>query len=568
MQTVTNRYSEEKMRRIYRACLSDILGVSLYQEIFSFFYQAIYCGKYDIVIIAANKCFNLYKLFSRILPNGDERLPLIVSDDAIPYIKKLVKGKRVALLDDIIVHGRTLTDNKNDLSEEGAEMIDIRALIVDKDYDVGSDLNFYYSGRLSIQYWRHVSSKLTTCFDILGQPNTYCGPMLQITFAAPHDFSTTKAVEELFPFGQVEPVQRLGTATSVDYLISVDSTAFNCMKSNDLVFFRFQVHAKTASHCQKARIIPFLIFDHLTTNEILHATQRLQAEKFSYSWKTEGADWQMRCFRYLQYFLRGLNCRELVNRLSINASDCSMIISHDDLNLSFSVEEQNAIFTFDYIHSLGPCSEDEAYYKPETVPISQKKRSLSEFSMMFPLMKLIDEENASKGDKKKRHYMSVWDLIHGKNIKFNDKAQWLSCLCSGIIAIKAIEDEETAIKLVSYAGEESYRPIEVIYKPFCQRAGSLSGQETIEEKIWFLKECLANIQNNSTGNYDVFSETLEELLSLVNQSKTHEDQLKDFLIQFDYVTNIDDLKDYAIHEALHSRYLSEYISESREAFVF
>ncbi len=78
-----------------------------YSELYRFF-KSISDTEYDYIILMSRRCLVLYQLFMLISEDlsDSER---IISNQAIPYYREELRGKRVAVVDDILIHGRTVS---------------------------------------------------------------------------------------------------------------------------------------------------------------------------------------------------------------------------------------------------------------------------------------------------------------------------------------------------------------------------------------------------------------------------------------------------------------------------
>lgn len=86
---------------------------------------------YDIVILMTRKLYSLYR--SYIKTPGGSLHPLIITNEAIPFYREVIKNKRVLVVDDIMIHGRTVNKVRAILSELEAADVDYRVFALSDD---------------------------------------------------------------------------------------------------------------------------------------------------------------------------------------------------------------------------------------------------------------------------------------------------------------------------------------------------------------------------------------------------------------------------------------------------
>lgn len=80
-----------------------------YNELHRFFKSLSDSEEYDYIVLMSRRClvlYQLYMLMSEDLTDSDR----VISNQAIPYYREALKGKRVTIVDDILIHGRTVSD--------------------------------------------------------------------------------------------------------------------------------------------------------------------------------------------------------------------------------------------------------------------------------------------------------------------------------------------------------------------------------------------------------------------------------------------------------------------------
>ena len=94
--------------------LVDVLGVNTFNNIRNFF-QAIEYSDSEYLVYISKKCYALFREFMPFLKLSPEKIRC--TDVRIPYIMKDIKWKNVAIIDDILIHGRTLTSIRKRLEQ-------------------------------------------------------------------------------------------------------------------------------------------------------------------------------------------------------------------------------------------------------------------------------------------------------------------------------------------------------------------------------------------------------------------------------------------------------------------
>lgn len=94
--------------------------ISKLQEIFEEYYEELYDffidvmeADYDYKFLIARRCLVLYQIFVQIFEYEKENIRIrgqILSDRIIPKLANRLKGKKILLIDDILIHGRRVSD--------------------------------------------------------------------------------------------------------------------------------------------------------------------------------------------------------------------------------------------------------------------------------------------------------------------------------------------------------------------------------------------------------------------------------------------------------------------------
>lgn len=474
MINVNKREADQNvsMRECFQACLSPIL----FQEAFYFFNKTISNGLYDVIIIVANKCYNFYKLISRVLPPAPENL-LIVSDDALPYISDKIMGLRIAIIDDVSVYGRTTSAIKNDLYLLKVASVTILSFIVGENpYKTNrSDL---FAAKMTTEDWRYASSRIVCAFDILGQPNSFCGPMVQIETTADLNDWKLDDVKDFFGSNKIYELPSSFQELSQNFVYIPDNRMINSFKENDLCFYFVQINKLFQ---KKIRVVPYVIFEQLTSEEVSMCCEHIATlYTMRYDWgDADDGESLIRRFRFLQYIIRLSNCHELENLLSRKCK--SITICHDDLLMGFGQKEYRAIDFAKYRGRTGALlkgvfnNESSQRLQPEYERVIKLEDNVEEFSyfrkfsLLFLSMKIQDEFDVISSARERRiSFPLVWRMLALGGNTSRGITAWLFCMMNSIASIKAQLDGDR-INLVSYAGEHSYFALEKYFPELSER---------------------------------------------------------------------------------------------------
>ena len=99
------------MERVYEY-VEEILGVD-FDGLYAYF-SKILEGGFRYIVLMSRRCQVLYRLFKLIFEYDKKIIntkAIILSDKALPfYWDKIENGDRIAVIDDILVHGRTISE--------------------------------------------------------------------------------------------------------------------------------------------------------------------------------------------------------------------------------------------------------------------------------------------------------------------------------------------------------------------------------------------------------------------------------------------------------------------------
>lgn len=131
---------------------------------------------YDVVILMTRKLYSLYRSYITVSEevNPERKRPLIIINDAIPFFFEQMRGKRILIIDDIMIHGRTVEKVSAMLKEQGISDIDYRVFAISaEEQEQSSSIkgavdskagvvrnNVRFSMRFQRTYWRRISREI------------------------------------------------------------------------------------------------------------------------------------------------------------------------------------------------------------------------------------------------------------------------------------------------------------------------------------------------------------------------------------------------------------------------
>lgn len=164
-------------QKIYES-VEETLGVD-FDGIYAFF-SKILEGEFDYIVLMSRRCQVLHQLF-RIIFEYDNKFvntkAVILSDKALPfYWDKIEVGDRIAVLDDIIVHGRTISEIY-DIVNNSNKNVEIKLFSYEADQDMDcisqeaqKNLTVFYTA--GTNEWRKLSGKIVDCIQVSNVPYT------------------------------------------------------------------------------------------------------------------------------------------------------------------------------------------------------------------------------------------------------------------------------------------------------------------------------------------------------------------------------------------------------------
>lgn len=105
----------------YKNKLVDILREDVFTELMSF-WRNVEESEFDFKIFVSKKCFVLYKTFQPLFNFTSYEPCIKLTDTAIPIYTKEMSGKKVLIVDDVFIHGRTSLRISKEVSKSASEV--------------------------------------------------------------------------------------------------------------------------------------------------------------------------------------------------------------------------------------------------------------------------------------------------------------------------------------------------------------------------------------------------------------------------------------------------------------
>lgn len=166
------RTQEEEVRdRIQEILESD------YQDVYDFFLKYL-SSDYPYIVLMSRRCLVLCQIFTSIFILEKKKwdaMPLIISDKGIYAYRKSMKGKKVCILDDILIHGRALGEIYDRIYKYAGVEPDAAVYVKNSSADYG-DININKKVNSIYEYsaavWRPLSDRFVSCIYAATAPYT------------------------------------------------------------------------------------------------------------------------------------------------------------------------------------------------------------------------------------------------------------------------------------------------------------------------------------------------------------------------------------------------------------
>lgn len=169
--------NDENMITEIRRTVEDILQED-YDGIYDFFLELLK-KDYDYIILMSRRCLVLFQLFMRffsIEEDVDTKSVKVISDQAVVNYLDSMNGAKVVIVDDILIHGRTIGNLYNSLQEKcvGIEQ-DIQVYMSDSNVDCMSEEIRNKVNLMCLTHkgeWRSLSNRIVGAIFAANEPYT------------------------------------------------------------------------------------------------------------------------------------------------------------------------------------------------------------------------------------------------------------------------------------------------------------------------------------------------------------------------------------------------------------
>lgn len=162
----------------FRAGMIFILGESTFEGIYAFF-ERIFSDGYDVIVLMSRRCLVLCQIFKIffIMDGKEEHSSVrVLGDKAIPYCHQWLKDKRVVIVDDILIHGRTVHNMYDQISRyTGNQLPQICVYAADiesNEFLSEMEPKVHYDYLVPKGEWRNLSNRIVNCIYAANKPYT------------------------------------------------------------------------------------------------------------------------------------------------------------------------------------------------------------------------------------------------------------------------------------------------------------------------------------------------------------------------------------------------------------
>lgn len=297
-------------------------------RLMDFLWKITSSNEYDYVILMSRKMYSFFRSYD--IPRKEK--PIIISSDAVPFLRDSFKGKKVLVVDDILIHGRTMGKIGSLLSDKvyGTESINYTAFIVDESAlpklaESKELCNLTYFLSLPRYMWRQISRQIVERIRATLTPLRFA-----VCYAL---LNTTLSQEDL-----TNILNAKGIVNSDPEFRDVDSYVwrpeFYCASEYskgliDHFYIRIDFSRKQP---YRVLVVPQVFLKPLNEVDVHH----LYSQISTCSIPSESED---KC-RFLEYAISQWGLKKALSELQskLNLSDASIKTDNSDLDYSFSVE--------------------------------------------------------------------------------------------------------------------------------------------------------------------------------------------------------------------------------------
>ena len=170
--------AEKKSMKSLQKSIQELLKEAEYDGIYSFF-EEVLSYEYDYIILMSRRCLVLYQIFMLFFILDEKNFSssaTVLSDHAFPFYYKQMQGKKIAIVDDILIHGRTIS-NLYDTIIKYCPTISptIHIYMSDLNNNCLRDEIKKNMHSFCVAYqdeWRNLSNKIVNCIFVSNTPYT------------------------------------------------------------------------------------------------------------------------------------------------------------------------------------------------------------------------------------------------------------------------------------------------------------------------------------------------------------------------------------------------------------
>jgi len=248
--------------------LIETIGSNTFNNIRDFF-QAIEYEDSEYNIYISKKCYALFLVFEPFLKLNKNKVRC--TDIRIPFLADEMKGKKVTIIDDILIHGRTLTAVKRKLSKIGCQ-VEICVLAINEgvESEIFTDLKpeivvnlqeLKETAKESKQFylcddylWRKISDLIMRSFWVTNTPYSADLPVVRIKQAAINIINEKKGAYKVYQCSN-HSMEKMGL--SIEYIFNEEKMPKDLPYKNSYFGIMLQKNERIKSF----KLLPIIVLD-------------------------------------------------------------------------------------------------------------------------------------------------------------------------------------------------------------------------------------------------------------------------------------------------------------------
>lgn len=169
---------DQNQIEVLRADIRSILGEGTFEGIYAFF-EGIFSGDFNVVVLMSRRCLVLCQIFMTFLAaDGKNGHPstLVFCDKAIPYCHQKLRDGKIAIVDDILIHGRTVRNMYRQIAgycSMACPQICVYAADAESsDFSAEMRTEIRFDHLMHKEEWRNLSNRIVNCIYAANKPYT------------------------------------------------------------------------------------------------------------------------------------------------------------------------------------------------------------------------------------------------------------------------------------------------------------------------------------------------------------------------------------------------------------